>query len=91
MSQMTQIQQRRYPDSIETSDGKTVRLSTLRPNQTIRIGRSRTAVKVKDIPITAALLKCGHIVRGIAFAQGDVVFCEEDHEDMFVEEVLSSS
>ena len=87
---MTQVQpDRRYPDSIETSDGRMVRVSNLRPNQTIKIGKGRVAIKVKDIPMTAALLSCGDIVRGIAFTKGDVVFCEKHHDDVFVEDLLS--
>jgi len=87
---MTDTKARRYPDSIETSDGKLVRISDLQPNQTIRIGKHRIAVKVKDIPITVALLSCGDVVRGIAFKEGNVVFCETHHENKFVEELLGN-
>jgi len=78
-----------YPDSLTTSDGKVVRLSLLNPNYTVRIGPKRTPVKVKDIPLTAGLLTCGHIVRGIAFSQGNVIFCEEHGEEEIVEKIVS--
>lgn len=80
---------RKYPDTLETSDGKFVRLSQLAPEKTLYIGKKRVAVKVKDIPLTAALLTCGHIVRGIAFSQGNVIFCEEHSDEEIVEEILS--
>jgi hypothetical protein len=87
---MTDTQTRRYPDTIETSEGKLVRLSDLRPDQTIRIGKHHTAIKVKNIPITVALLSCGDVVRGIAFNEGNVVFCETCHENKFVAELLGA-
>lgn len=87
---MTDTKTRRYPDSIETSEGNLVRISDLRPDQTIRIGKHRIAVKVRDIPITVALLSCGDVVRGIAFNEGNVVFCETCHENKFVEQLLGA-
>lgn len=85
----TAPQERRYPDSIETSDGYFVRLSSLRPDQTIRITKKRIPVKASDIPMTAVLTTCGLVVRGIAFEEGDVIFCEQHGVDERVEEVLS--
>lgn len=79
----------RYPDSLETSDGKIVRVASLRPEQVLTIGKSRMKIKVSDIPMTVGLLTCGKTVRGIAFAQGNVVFCEEHHANEFIEEIVS--
>lgn len=79
----------RFPDSLETSDGKIVRLSQLNPEKVLHIGKNRVPVKVKNIPLTAALLSCGHIVRGIAFEKNNVVFCEEHSEEEIVEEIVS--
>lgn len=81
--------QQKFPDTLETSDGTLVRLSLLSPNKTLYIGKRRIAVKVKDIPQTSALLTCGAIVRGIAFTEGNVVFCEEHRVDEIVEEIVS--
>jgi hypothetical protein len=81
--------QQRFPDTLETSDGTLVRLSLLKPEKTIYIGKRRIPIKVKDIPQTSALLTCGVIVRGIAFTQGNVVFCEKHQEDEIVEEIVS--
>ena len=86
---MVQIQ-RKYPDSIETSEGKIVRLSELNPEKIIHIGHTRTPIKVKDVPLTAVLLSCGDMVRGIAFSPGDLIFCEKHHDEIIVEEILSS-
>jgi hypothetical protein len=81
----------RYADSIETSEGKIVRLSLLPPEQVIHIGkgRTKTSIKVKDIPLTEALLSCGDIVLGIAFKPGNVVFCDKHADEMIVEELVS--
>lgn len=81
--------ERRYPDSIETSDGKMVRVTTLNPNHILTIGKNRTKIKVSDIPITVGLTTCGKIIRGIAFTQGNVIFCEDHQKDEFIEEIVS--
>lgn len=64
-----------YPDTIKTDDGRVIRVSTADPKQRIRIhGRN---LRVGDIPLTAATLACGHIIRGIAFQKNDLVYCDE--------------
>ncbi len=88
-NQPTAPQERRYPDSIETSDGYYVRLSSLRPDQIIRITKKRIPVKASEIPMTAVVTTCGLVVRGIAFQKGDVIFCETHGADEFVENILS--
>lgn len=79
---------RRYADTLVTSNGKEVRVATLNPNTVLQVGPRRTRVKVKDIKITTGRLSCGHIVRGIAFDKGNVVFCEDHHDDAHVVEML---
>ena len=80
----------KYADSLEVDAGKgltqTVRITKMRPNDTVRVHGRR--IKIKDIPLNAATLNCGHIVHGIAFTVGDVVFCEEHEKDDFVAEIL---
>ena len=67
--------QYQYPDAIHTDSGQTVRVATANPNQKVRIHGHN--IRVGDIPLTAAKLGCGHIIRGIAFQKNDLVFCEE--------------
>lgn len=81
----TEYKEHRYADSIETSDGKWVRISTMNPNATIKIGPRRVRVRVGDIPMNVATLTCGEILRGIAFTEGNVVFCEKHQVDEIVE------
>lgn len=77
----------RFPDSITVDSGKTVRVSTMNPNVVLKIhGRS---VKVADIPLVAARLKCSCVIRGIAITKRDIVFCENHHEESYVTEVLA--
>lgn len=80
----------KYADSLEVDAGhnetQTVRITKMRPNDTVRVHGRR--IKVGDIPITVAILKCGHVVRGIAFEVDNVVFCEQHQEDDFVAEIL---
>lgn len=83
-----EYKERRYPDSIETSEGHWVRVSSLPAEKVIRIGKKRIPIKVGDIPMTAVALTCGTIVRGIAFNVGDVVFCEVHQQNEFVATIL---
>lgn len=77
----------KYPDSITLDSGKTVRVSTMNPNATLKI-HGRT-IRVADIPLVAVRLKCGCVVRGIAIAKRDIVFCENHHDESYVTEVLA--
>lgn len=81
----TDYKEHRYADSVETSDGKWVRITMMNPDARIKIGPQRRLVRVGDIPLNAATLTCGEIIRGIAFSVGNVVFCEKHHVEEFVE------
>jgi hypothetical protein len=83
------VEERKYPDSITTDNGKTIRLSQLKKNNKVRIHGHN--IKVGDIPLTAAQLNCGHVVRGIALQLNDVVFCDKDEhrEDTYVSQIIS--
>lgn len=77
----------KYPDSVTLDSGKTVRVSTMHPDATLTIhGRK---IKVSDIPLVVARLKCGCVIRGIAIAKRDIVFCENHHDESYVTEVLA--
>jgi len=77
----------KFPDSITLDDGKTVRLSQLDPKKEIKImGRT---VKVEDIPLVAAALKCGCYMRGIALKEKDIIFCEKHQTDTTVSGVIT--
>lgn len=84
----TEYKERRYADSIETSDGKWVRITSMNPNHIIKIGPRRTKVRVGDIPLNAAVLSCGEIVRGVAFSKGDILFCEKHAVEEVIEQVF---
>jgi len=71
----SQVQEIRDPYSIKTDNGDVVNTKTANPNRTIQIHGHR--LKVRDIPITAALLDCGHTIRGIAFGPGNLVYCDK--------------
>jgi hypothetical protein len=75
-----------YGDSITLDNGKTVRLSKLPLDAVITI-RGRK-IKVADIPLVAAKLKCGCLIRAIAVQKRDVIFCDEHHVESFVVEVI---
>jgi hypothetical protein len=78
---------RRFHDSVTLDNGKTVRISALPEEAEIKImGRT---IKVSDIPLVAASLKCGCYIRGIALKQRDVIFCETHQKDSFVAEIIS--
>jgi len=63
------------PDTIHLDNGRTIKVATANPDLRVRIhGRN---IRVGDIPLTAAKLGCGHIIRGIAFQQNDLIFCNE--------------
>lgn len=74
-SRASTISEIRDPYSILTDNGETVNTRTANPNQTIKIHGHK--LKIRDIPITAAQLNCGHNVRGIAFAAGNLVYCDK--------------
>lgn len=76
----------RDPYSIKTDNGEVVDTYTANPNRTIQIHGHR--IKIKDIPITAARLDCGHTVRGIAFSQGNLVYCEKHGDKTLVPSVV---
>jgi hypothetical protein len=76
-SQVKTVNEPLDPYSIKTDNGDIVNTQTASPNLTIKIHGHR--IKVRDIPITAATLDCEHTVRGIAFAEGNLVYCDK-HE-----------
>lgn len=68
----------RDPYTLQTDNGQNVNVQTANPNRVLTIHGHR--IKVRDIPITVALMECGHYLRGIAFQTGDLVHCE-NHDD----------
>jgi hypothetical protein len=72
------INEVRDPYSIKSDSGEIVNTKTASPRKTIKIHGH--TIRVKDIPITAANLSCGHNIRGIAFAVGDIVHCDNHGE-----------
>jgi len=87
MAQNRTVKQHKYPDEIEVDGGKVVRLSQLSDNAVIRVHKH--PIRVGDIPLTAAQLTCGHVIRGIALKEQDVVFCEDHAQNSFVAMILS--
>lgn len=80
------MKQNIYGDGIKLDNGKYVRLSKLPLDSVIEIkGRK---IKVADIPLVAAKLKCGCLIRAIAVQKRDVIFCDEHHIESFVVEVI---
>jgi hypothetical protein len=77
----------KYPDELTVDGGRNVRISQLSPNAIVKIHNH--AIRVGDIPLTAAELKCGHVVRGVALQDKDIIFCEEDQANSFVVLILS--
>lgn len=76
------VVERKYPDSIMTDSGRMVRLTSLGPDDSIRVhGRK---VYGRDIPLTVYTLDCGHSGKGVAVAVRDVVFCDECSKTSFV-------
>lgn len=86
----TDYKERRFSDSIETSDGKWVRISNLHPDKIIKIGSQRISVRVGDIPMNAVALSCGDMIRGIALSVGDIIFCENHQTEESVASDLGS-
>ena len=78
-SQPNTLNEIRDPYSIKTDDGEMVNAKTAAPNRVIRIHGHK--IRIKDIPITAARLACGHSIRGIAFSQGNLVYCDKHEEN----------
>lgn len=62
-----------YADTIQTDRGP-VRLSNLRPEQSISINGRR--IKASQIPLSYYTLECGHKGQGIAVQAGNTIFCE---------------
>jgi hypothetical protein len=78
-------EEQRFADSILTQNRGMVRLTELDPKERLKIaGRW---VEVADIPLNAVFLSCGHPMRGIALAEGNVVFCESCKDNVFVASV----
>ena len=75
-----------YGDNIKLDNGKTVRISELLPDSTIVF--KGITIKVADIPLVAARLKCGCVMRAIAVQINDVIFCEKHKLNSFVVEVV---
>jgi hypothetical protein len=75
-----------YGDGIKLDNGRFVRLSKLPLDEVITL-RGRK-IKVADIPLVAARLKCSCLIRGIAVELRDVIFCDEHHVESFVIEVI---
>ncbi len=75
-----------FSDSIHTQNRGLVRLTELKPEEKLKIGGRW--VTVADIPLTAAILECGHAVRGIALQEGDIIFCETDHDTSSVASIV---
>jgi hypothetical protein len=81
------LTQHKYPDEIEIEGGRMVRLSQLNKDKMINVrGHS---IRVGDIPLTAVELNCGHVVRGIALQEKDILFCEEHQQNSVVVLLLS--
>jgi hypothetical protein len=78
-SQTNALNEIRDPYSIKTDDGEMVNAQTASPSRIIRIHGHK--IRIKDIPITAARLTCGHNVRGIAFSVGNLVYCDKHEEN----------
>lgn len=72
----------KYSDSIHTKNLGLVRLTEIDPETELFIGNRW--VIAGDIPLTAALLKCGHHIRGIALQEGDIIFCDSCHDESYV-------
>lgn len=62
-----------HADMITTDRGP-VRLSSLRPEQTVTIHGRR--IKVGQIPVSFYTLECGHKSQGVAVNAGHLIFCE---------------
>lgn len=75
----------RYSDSILTQNIGMVRVTELDPDTELKIaGRWIVAA---DIPLNIASLSCGHIIRGIALKEGNVVFCETCKDQVFATDI----
>jgi hypothetical protein len=75
-----------YGDGIKLDNGRFVRLSKLPLDEVITIRGKQ--IKVADIPLVAARLKCGCLIRGIAVQLKDIIFCDEHHLESVVVEVI---
>lgn len=85
--EVKEMTEKKYPDEIKIDSGKTVRVSTLPENYILKIhGRK---IKVSDIPLVAARLKCGCYIRGIALARRDIYFCDLHHTDSYVVQIIN--
>jgi hypothetical protein len=62
----------RDPYDIRVDSGEIVNIKNANPYRTLVIGGHK--FRVKDIPITVATLDNGEIVRGVAFAPGNLVY-----------------
>lgn len=81
------MSEKRYPDELTLDSGKVVRVTTLPADFILKIhGRK---IKVADIPMVAARLNCGCLIRGIALAKRDIFFCDLHHMDTSVAEILA--
>ena len=80
----------RYPDSLRTASGRLVRTSRMNPDTQITLpGAGHHQIRVRDIPMNAATLKCGRSIRGIMLRKGDLVFCEVHEKLERVAEVIA--
>lgn len=79
--------EKKYPDEITLDSGKVVRISKLPNEYVLKIQGHK--IKVADIPMVAARLNCGCLIRGIALAKRDIFFCDLHHQDTFVAEILA--
>jgi len=66
------------PYIVRTDSGERVNVRTANPQRKINIHGHQ--IRVKDIPVTAATLNCGHTVRGVAFIPGMLVYCDKHGE-----------
>lgn len=76
-----------YGDTIKLDNGKVVRLSQLDHEDVIQIRGKE--IRVADIPLVAAQLKCGCLIRAIAVQKRDIIFCDKHHQESFVVEVVA--
>lgn len=88
MAKSTTTEIVRDPYSIVTDSGESVNTRKANPNRVLKIHGHK--IRVRDIPITSATLSCGHAVRGIAFAPGNIVYCDLHGEGNLIQSTVVS-
>lgn len=66
------------PYIVRTDSGERVNVRNADPQRQLKIHGHQ--IRVKDIPVTAARLNCGHTIRGVAFIPGMLVHCDKHGE-----------